>query len=111
MPANVNSKTVWVDITIDSRGIIATPDPVPVAKGDRDVPIRWRIKTRGWRFTEDGIVIHENHNQFVARRREESQVFHWRSRNSRKQRYEYTINITNGTTTASRDPGIKNGGH
>jgi hypothetical protein len=99
-----------VNVTVTNRGIVATPDPVPVRRGERNVPIRWRIKTRGWQFTADGIVIHNNHNQFVARRREGSQVFHWQSRNSRKQRYEYTINITNGTTTASRDPGIKNGG-
>jgi hypothetical protein len=110
MPAIVKAKPVTVKITIDSRGIIATPDPVPVARGERNVPIRWRIKTRGWRFTEDGIVIHKNHNQFVARRREESQVFHWKSRNTDRKLYEYTINVTNGTTTASRDPGIKNGG-
>ncbi len=99
-----------VNIIVNSAGISVDLDPVSVPRGQRDVPIRWRIRTRGWQFTDDGIVIHGNRNQFVARRREGSQVFHWRSRNSRKQRYEYTINITNGRTTATRDPGIKNGG-
>jgi hypothetical protein len=99
-----------VVITVTSHGIIATPHTVRLRKGEPNVPIRWRIGTRGWKFTDDGIVIHRNHSQFVARRREESQVFHWQSRNTDRKRYEYTINVTNGTTTATRDPGIKNGG-
>jgi len=111
MPAIVKAKPITVKITIDSRGITANPRRVVVPKDQRKVPIRWRIRTRGWKFTDDGIVIHQNHNQFVARRREESQVFHWQSRNTDRKLYEYTINVTNGTTTATRDPGIKNGGH
>lgn len=101
---------IVVKITVDSRGIIARPHRVIVPKGQCSVPIRWRIGTRGWKFTDQGIVIHRNRNQFLARRREESRVFHWQSRNTNRKLYEYTINVTNGKTTATRDPGIKNGG-
>ena len=99
-----------VDITVTSRGIVARPDLVRLPKSAEAVSIRWRIGTRGWKFTDNGIVIHRNHNQFVARRHEGSQVFHWQSRNTDRRRYKYTVNVTNGTTTATRDPGIQNGG-
>ena len=103
---------ITVNITVTSGGIFVDADPVHVPKHHRDVPIRWRIRTRGWKFAKDGIVIRRNYLQFVARRRENSQVFHWRSRNSHKgeRTYEYTINLTKGKNMLSRDPGIKNGG-
>ena len=106
------TKDITVVITVTREGITATPDPVRVPMLQRDVPIRWRVRTAGWKFTADGIVIHKNYLQFVARRRESSQVFHWRSRNSHKgeRNYEYTIKLTRGKNTLSRDPGIKNGG-
>lgn len=110
MPTFVKPRPILVKITVNSRGIIARPHRVIVPREQRKVPIRWRISTRGWKFTDEGIVIHRNRSQFVARRREESQVFHWQSRNTDRKLYEYTINVTNGTTTATRDPGIKNGG-
>lgn len=99
-----------VRITIDGSGIKAVPDPVPVLKGKKNERISWRIATPGWKFTRDGIVIHWNLNQFTARGSDNSREFHWHSRNTKKKHYEYTINVTNGTTKASRDPGIKNGG-
>jgi hypothetical protein len=99
-----------VRITINENGIKSVPDPVPVLRGKTNERISWRIATPGWRFTSDGIVIHANLNQFTARGSDNSREFHWKSRNTKKKRYEYTINVTNGATFASLDPGIRNGG-
>lgn len=99
-----------VRITIDGNGIKAVPDPVPVLKGKRNEKISWRIVTPGWKFTRRGIVIHWNLNQFVGHGSDNSREFHWNSRNTKRKRYEYTINVTNGSTHAWLDPGIKNGG-
>jgi hypothetical protein len=101
---------VDVVITIDEKGITAKPDPVRVPKRHPDVPICWTIATPGWSFTDDGIVIHWNLNQFTARKRKSGKVFCWRSRNTNTKTYKYTINVVNGATQASCDPGIKNGG-
>ena len=99
-----------VTITIDEAGINADPPTVKIKKGARHEKITWTIATSGWKFTRDGIVIHGNFNQFTGRGSDHRREFHWNSRNSNTNRYEYTINVTNGTTTATRDPGIKNGG-
>jgi hypothetical protein len=102
-----------VVIGVTSDGIVVAPDPVDVPRKSHDVSIYWTICTPGWEFTDEGIVIHENRSQFIEPRREgkDRNGFHWKSRNTHKKLYKYTINVTNGTTTASRDPGIKNGGH
>ena len=101
---------VKVKIRIGARGITVNRDPAQVPKHKPNELISWTISTPGWRFTRDGIVIHWNLNQFTARGSDHRQEFHWRSRNTNKLRYEYTINVTNGKTCATRDPGIKNGG-
>ena len=103
--------TKIVTITVTKAGIIAQPDPVRVPRKKRNVLIRWRIETRGWKFAPHGITIKKNYNQFHSRRRHEgARAFHWFDRNTKKEYYKYTVNVTNGRTTASRDPGIGNGG-
>jgi hypothetical protein len=102
---------IIVNVTVTRTGIEVDKDPVIVPKGQPDVPIRWRIKTPGWKFADNGIEIRKNYSAFDKRRREDPQTFHWRSRNKHKKYYEYTISVANRTTKASRDPGISNGGH
>jgi hypothetical protein len=99
-----------VAIRIGANGITVDKDPVVIRKHAPPEKISWTIKTPGWKFTGNGIVIHLNLNQFTARGSKHKQEFHWTSRNSRRKTYKYTINVTNGETTTSRDPGIKNGG-
>ena len=102
-----------VTITVTSNGIVVDKDPVSVPKGAEDFPIHWRIGTKGWKFAKDGVEVRKNYGQFKDDRRyENSTQFRWVSRNSHKEpkRYEYTINLTNGTNRLSRDPGIQNGG-
>lgn len=97
-------------ITINDHGITVDQDPVEIPQGAVDEPIDWTIATPGWNFTDNGIVIHWNFFQFKERRGQKDRHFHWKSRNTKKDCYEYTINVTNGTTYATRDPGIRNGG-
>ena len=99
-----------VKIKIGAKGIIVEPPLVKIPKKAVDEIIEWTISTPGWKFTEDGVVIHWNFNQFKNRKGSKNQKFNWTSRNTNTGRYEYTIKVTNGTTVASRDPGIKNGG-
>lgn len=101
--------TVMVTVTKD--GIVVKPNPVYVRKGQRNVLITWCMNTRGWKFTRHGIVIGRNNRQFHAAEGGGSRTFRWLDRNNVKAYYKYTVNITNDTTTASRDPGIHNGGH
>ena len=112
MPINKKPKPIPVEIRITRRGITVAPDPIPVPQGQHNVQIDWQIKTPGWQFTNEGIVIRRNYLQFRKRRRESARWFHWRSLNSHKgeRTYEYTINLKNGKNRLSLDPGIKNGG-
>ena len=101
---------IKVDVTFGADGIKADPDPVQVKKGTRP-DIKWHIKTPGWKFPANGIAIDDNANVFINPGREkEYKVFRWTDLNPERQRYTYRINLTNGKTYASRDPGIGNGG-
>ena len=100
-----------VNITIDKKGIRRFQGPVPVQRGEKDEMISWTIDTPGWKFTRHGIVIHRNINAFHRPgSNNDGTEFHWTSRNSYENTYKYTVNVTNSTTQATRDPGIKNGG-
>ena len=102
---------ITVTITVTKTGIQVDKKVVYVPVGEERVPIHWLIATPGWRFAENGIAISKNDSAFYERTRDSARHFHWRSRNKHKKYYKYTISVENGTTKASRDPGISNGGH
>ncbi len=100
-----------VTITIGNRGIKVSKNLIKVEKGEQDEPISWTIDTPGWKFTKHGIVIHRNITAFHHPGSSNSGTeFHWTSQNTYEHTYKYTVNVTNGTTQATLDPGIKNGG-
>jgi hypothetical protein len=72
-----------------------------------NVLIHWKIRENGWNFTANGIEIQGNTGQFTEPE-PQGPNFRWKNKNNDHARYKYTVNVTNGTSTLSKDPFIIN---
>lgn len=101
----------FVSVTITNEQIdIPVPDPVPV-HGSHAV-IHWEIKTAGYTFPDDGIVVVDDAgNEFSGGHTAEHGIkFHLNDKNSFSKTYKYTIKILKGSAPLPpRDPTIANG--
>ena len=104
----VNDHFVSVTITND-RIDVPVPDPVPV-HGSHAV-IHWEIKTAGYIFPDDGIVVRDDTgNEFSGGHTAEHGIkFQLNDKNSFKKTYKYTVTVLKGSTRLTPlDPTIAN---
>jgi hypothetical protein len=100
-------------VSVSSSNIISVvPDPIPCEKGHHDLDIEWKIATRGWKFTRNGIEHKDNDDGTFHHPQSGASSFHWINGNHRARRYRYTVNLisTDGKTTLTYDPAIQNHG-
>lgn len=97
-------------VTITNNAITVVPDPLPMGKADNQV-IEWTIKTDNWAFPDNGIVINSDPNgQFSgAGVTGNGKKYTVHDKNTDNNRYQYTVNVTDGTSPPlSLDPTIVN---
>lgn len=98
-----------VEVTISNNAIAVNRDPIRMGKLKNQV-IEWTIKTAGWTFPDNGIVIDsDTDGQFsesgpIANGRK----YKLHNKNSNGKRYKYTVNVTRGGSALSLDPMIMN---
>ena len=101
-----------VAITVSNCVIVATPDTLPIGKGNHSPVIQWDITTPGHSFAPNlqGITINGNSPQFFNPRNPTPTRFMWNNKNSDAKTYKYTIQVKNGATACPpKDPFIVNG--
>lgn len=107
----VASNDHFVSITITNDQIdVPIPDPVTV-HGSHAV-IHWEIKTAGYTFPDDGILITDDAgNEFSGGHTAENGIkFQLNDKNSFRKTYKYTITVLKGSTRLTPlDPTIANG--
>lgn len=94
------------------NGEIVVQDVVDLTKQPRNVKIRWEMRTDGWVFTEQGIVITNPGEQFSEPNRSANgRAFHWKDKNDDSKQYKYSIFVApeKGGDGIELDPGINNG--
>jgi hypothetical protein len=100
----------FVSITVTNDRIdTPVPDPVHI-KGDHAV-IHWEIRTPGYTFPDDGIVITDDtgHEFDGGHTAEHGIKFQLNDKNSFKKEYKYTVTVMKGSTRVTPlDPTIMN---
>ena len=100
----------FVSVTITNDKIdVPVPDPV-VIKGRGHV-IHWEIKTPGYVFPDDGIVVQDDtgHEFDGGHTAEQGKKFQLNDKNNFKKRYKYTIKVLKGSSPLTPlDPFIAN---
>lgn len=86
----------------------ATPDPLPVFKGNKGDDIKWSISTQGWKFASNGIEFAAN-NQFTGPSGGNTNSFKWKDANTDTNTYKYKIHLVNGAKKCDVDPSVVNG--
>jgi len=100
----------FVSITVTNDKIDA-PSPDPVRIAGRGHVIHWEIKTPGYSFASNGIVIHgDDAGEFDGgHSAEQGKKFQVNDKNSFQKTYKYTVNVMKGATPlAPLDPSIVN---
>lgn len=101
----------FVSITITNDQIdIPIPDPVTV-HGNHAV-LHWEIKTAGYTFPDDGIVVGDDAGSEFSggHTADHGTKFQINDKNSFSKTYKYTIKVLKGSIPlAPRDPTIANG--
>ena len=114
--------TVYVTVTMDPIGagktisISVDQDPVDISNesNDADVTIEWQlVNSAGWDFvhTHKGIDIHASTTKFKNNGSTNNWQKHSCVRNKNQKDgndYKYTISVTDGKTTATWDPWMRN---
>jgi hypothetical protein len=99
----------FVSITITNDKIDA-PDPDPVPVHGNHAVIHWEIKTPGYAFPDDGIVVTDDAgNEFSdGHPAEHGTKFQLNDKNSFRKQYKYTVSVVKGSTRLTKDPTIAN---
>jgi hypothetical protein len=99
-----------VTVTVrDCDTISAQPDRAMVTVFGKKGDVQWVLDApAGWDFAKDGIKFKKpGHPQF-GNDRPGKKSFRWTFDNSQKDEHPYTIYVTDGYKTCSRDPSIMN---
>ncbi len=85
-------------VTVASgRYIVVDQEPIVVPKGAKDFRITWELPlASGLTFPDDGIVIANGGDEFKCNREAGRTRFTCIDRNSRSNRYKYTIKVMDG---------------
>jgi hypothetical protein len=86
----------------------ATPDSLPVFKGNKGDDIKWSISTKGWKFAANGIEFASN-TQFSGSAGGNTNSFKWKDANTDTSTYKYKIHLVNGAKKCDADPSVVNG--
>jgi len=86
----------------------ATPDVLPVFKGNKNDDIKWSVSTQGWKFAANGIEFASN-NQFTNPAGGNTNSFKWKDANTDANTYKYKIHLVNGAKKCDADPSVVNG--
>lgn len=98
-----------VEVSVVDGRVVVDKENLKVGV-QRDVHIQWMLKTSGWTFPANGIVIHGNDGEFIdLAPTDNGRKFTGVDRNTNAKSYKYDINVSNGTTTLALDPTIENG--
>ena len=95
-------------VTITNDIVSVDPERLPAGSG-ANVNLHWKIKTPGWTFPSNGIVIANPGTEFSEPEVQNNGTqFKWKDKNTPGLSFKYTITVTNGTTTKLLDPTIIN---
>ena len=97
-----------VDVEVVNGEVRVSTEKLKMGK-DHNQTIKWHLKTQGWTFAENGILIHGNDGQFTGPSNKGS-IFSWEDANTNTQSYKYDVTVTDGTQTKVLDPTIDNEG-
>lgn len=97
-----------VDVTVVDCAITVNPPLLTVTS--KDVDIKWKLKTNGYEFTENGIEFKVGNSQFSGKAKQGDDTFKWKDANSDTGVYDYTVELKKKDGTICRlDPSIVNG--
>lgn len=85
---------VWISSCDSSAGIASVPEKLDVP--DRGIPknIRFRIRSEGYVFAYNGIVIKMPDSEFdQPEMAPNGQMFKWQDRHTKKGDYKYVVNV------------------
>ena len=108
--ATCTTRNCFVSVTITNDKIDA-PNPDPVSIKGRGHVIHWEIKTPGYVFPDDGIVVKDDtgHEFDGGHTAEQGKKFQLNDKNTLKKTYKYTIKVLKGSTPLTPlDPAIAN---
>ena len=99
-----------VDVSVSGTTISASPDPVPMKKTQNKIV--WTLKTAGFTFASNGIVIAGDGTEYgdCGRQGNSTTVYTCKKlKHVDKKRYKYDINLINASGQAVKlDPAIVN---
>ncbi len=107
-PAPCNQSVCHVEIVVSDCRVTVVPVDIPVARGNRDMRIIWKVVTQDAEFTPDGIDIQGGGGVFHGKLHQ-GKLFKWENRNPGPGRFKYNVNVIQaGRTCPSHDPFIVN---
>ena len=103
-----NDSVCHVDVAVSDCRVTVTPMDIPVARGNRDMRIIWKVSTQDAEFTSNGIDIQGGGGVFHSQLHQ-GKLFKWENRNPGPGRFKYNVNVVQaGRACPSFDPFIVN---